>query len=275
MQHLITYFSTACFLLLFNSCKKEQFNINNLNGDKISVFGHGGMGIGQSYPMNSLESILNCLYLGADGTEIDVQMTKDGVLVAFHDETLEESTNLKGRIYDKNWSEIKEARYKYPMFSNYKIIKLETLFKLIPHQDQYSYFLDCKNFEPNKDSSYISRFNNSLIKIIDQYNLQSSTYVEFKNEALIAALKDIRPDIKQFIYSYYHEAFSLAEKYNLEGLTIEITNLTHKRIQELHNAGIMVATFNTHSHKRNIEAVKYNVDFIQTDRVKHLIKILK
>ena len=74
-------------ILLF-SCQVEDFELNNLNGNRIDALGHGGMGISNLYPSNSAESILNCLYLGATGTEIDIQMTSDGVLVLFHDEEL-------------------------------------------------------------------------------------------------------------------------------------------------------------------------------------------
>ena len=82
-------------IFLFPSCQKETFNINNLNGD-ILVMGHGGMGVSHAYPMNTFESIMHCINLGVDGTEIDVQMTKDGVLVAYHDKELSNKTNKCG-----------------------------------------------------------------------------------------------------------------------------------------------------------------------------------
>lgn len=37
----------------------------------------------------------------------------------------------------------------------------------------------------------------------------------------------------------------------------------------------MIAVFNVHSKNKNIEAIEKNVDFIQSDKVKHLIKTLK
>ena len=106
-------------------------NILNLNNNRISALGHGGMGIGYTYPMNSFESILNCLNLGADGTEIDVQMTKDSVLVAFHDKSLEHSTNVSGQIFSKKWNEISDAVYKDPPYTNYRLITLDELFSNI------------------------------------------------------------------------------------------------------------------------------------------------
>ena len=256
------------FVPLLFSCGKKDFDINNLNNNKIAVLGHGGMGISHSYPMNSQESILKCLNLGADGTEIDVQMTKDGVLVAFHDQKLEESTNLSGHIYDKTWADLEGARFSYPHYGNYQLIRLDDLFKNIPNQDEYIYFLDCKNFQPNKDSIYFETFNNAIIEIIDKYNLIENTYVEFKTETLIQKFQAVRPDIKQFVYT----GFDLAREFNLSGVTVSLDGLTHERVELLHSNNLMVSTFNTHSKNRNIKAVEHNVDLIQTDKLKHLMK---
>lgn len=47
-----------------------------------------------NYPENSLESILSAIMLGADILELDVQITKDNVLVLMHDTTLVRTTNV-------------------------------------------------------------------------------------------------------------------------------------------------------------------------------------
>lgn len=132
------------FLLFFCSCKKEKFDIENLNGNKILALGHGGMGLGDTYPMDSAESILHCLNLGMDGTEFDVQMTADSVLVAYHDSELSQSTNLKGTINSLNWSEVKNAHYKETLYLNYTIISLDQLFSNLPNPQQYKFTFDCK-----------------------------------------------------------------------------------------------------------------------------------
>ena len=86
----------VCFIFsVIIACHKDEYNIVNLNGNRITALGHAGMGIGNTYPMNSYESIFKCLNLGMDGTEFDVQMTKDSVLVAYHSQDLSDETNLK------------------------------------------------------------------------------------------------------------------------------------------------------------------------------------
>lgn len=46
------------------------------------------------YPENSLEANISAYLCGADSTEIDVQTTKDGVMVCMHDSTLSRTTNV-------------------------------------------------------------------------------------------------------------------------------------------------------------------------------------
>lgn len=68
---------------------------------------------------------------GASGVEVDVQMTKDSVLVLFHDMTLNASTELEGCIREKTWQELHETLYQtgpvFDAFHNDKIISLDTV----------------------------------------------------------------------------------------------------------------------------------------------------
>ena len=49
-------------------------------------------------PENTLESFLEALALGADALEFDLQLSRDGQLVVFHDATLERTTDGHGAV---------------------------------------------------------------------------------------------------------------------------------------------------------------------------------
>src|SRR6187455_766122 len=60
------------------------------------VFAHrGGSALA---PENTLASFDNGLSLGADGLELDVHLSRDGVVVVHHDTTLERTTNGRGKV---------------------------------------------------------------------------------------------------------------------------------------------------------------------------------
>ena len=59
---------------------------------------------------NSTAAFANAGRLGYRYLDIDLQVTSDGVLVAHHDERLDRLTDLKGRVDEKPWSEVSEAR---------------------------------------------------------------------------------------------------------------------------------------------------------------------
>jgi glycerophosphoryl diester phosphodiesterase len=273
-------FFSLFFVFYLSSCKQEEINIF-LAERNIKVIGHGGMGIGQVYPMNSYESIMYALQLGSDGVEIDIQMTKDGVLVAFHDEELGIKTNKTGRIHEKNWDEIKDAIYiSSAPYTKYRLVRLEDIFEHIPNLENYIFSLDIKSFEPSTSTAYYNQYIASLISLVEKYqqkrNLDlNKVYFELKRTDLIEALQKEHPNYSIFAYEEFDIALENARKYNLRGITVQTDKLTKENVEQAHQEGFLVATLNTHSKNKNIEAVNKGVDYIQTDKVKHLLKILK
>ncbi len=64
----------------------------------VRVIGHRGCA-GHA-PENTLPAFAKALELGTSEVELDVQLSRDGVLVLFHDQALEKKTALRGRIAD-------------------------------------------------------------------------------------------------------------------------------------------------------------------------------
>src|SRR5262245_32503028 len=71
------------------------------------VFAHrGGAGL---KPENTLAAFDNGLALGADGIELDVRLSRDGVVVVHHDRTLERTTTLSGPVSSRTFGELHAA----------------------------------------------------------------------------------------------------------------------------------------------------------------------
>lgn len=59
---------------------------------------------------NTEHAFAQAVALGCDHLETDVHLTRDGVLVAFHDEVLDRVTDRTGRLADLDWAEVSRAR---------------------------------------------------------------------------------------------------------------------------------------------------------------------
>lgn len=63
-------------------------------------------GASEYYPENTLSAFYAGIAMGANGIETDVQRTKDGILVLFHDDTLTRVTGAKGSVADHTYEEL-------------------------------------------------------------------------------------------------------------------------------------------------------------------------
>lgn len=70
------------------------------------VIGHRGA---SGYaPENTFAAFDRALGLGADGVETDIRLTRDGVLVLLHDNTVDRTTDGRGHLADMTWSEVQK-----------------------------------------------------------------------------------------------------------------------------------------------------------------------
>jgi len=63
-------------------------------------------------PENSVQALQNCIDKGFDLMELDVKLTRDSELVVMHDNTVDRTTNGKGKVIDFTLAELKKLRLK-------------------------------------------------------------------------------------------------------------------------------------------------------------------
>jgi glycerophosphoryl diester phosphodiesterase len=71
------------------------------------IFAHRGSS--KDCPENTMAAFKKAYQDGADGIELDVQLSKDGIPVIIHDEKLDRTTNKKGNVFSYTYNELTKA----------------------------------------------------------------------------------------------------------------------------------------------------------------------
>jgi len=265
------------FSILLVACNtiNPTFDIQNLNGNAITILGHRGMGKNHKYPGNTFESIYTALNLGANGSEIDVQVTKDSILVIYHNKDLSSLTDFEGRVIDFNWSELEGCTYITKDESSYPVITVDELFNRIPNVQNYYFSFDIKlNYGEEDTSAYLKKFAHAIKTLVYDHKMYNKVLIETGNRQLHQQIKSHNVQVLQFLTgSDVETGISIANELDLYGIGIG-SSITRKEVELAHNNGIRVMTWIPKSKWGNVKAVRKNPDFIQTAKLDHLVQIL-
>jgi glycerophosphoryl diester phosphodiesterase len=132
MTQLSNILMISCVaVLLFMSLGADAVAIDKPRG-KIVVVAHRGLAPG--YPENTLLAFRHALSLGVDFIEMDLRMTKDGIPVIIHDDTVDRTTDGRGGVETFTLSEIKKldaGSFAGPKFEGTRIPTLEEALALV------------------------------------------------------------------------------------------------------------------------------------------------
>ena len=259
--------------LFYTNVKPE---IRNLNRNTIGILGHRGMSKSYHYPGNSLPSILEALRIGALGCELDIQLTKDGSLVAYHHKDLDQYTNFEGVIRDYEADELKNCLYKGDYVEKVSLVLVDQLFELLGKNSKYIFSFDCKfNIDDEKDRiAYYIEFIDAIEMLINKHLLDNRIFIESDHVDFHRLLKLRKINVRQFITGKgVEKGLKIASKLGLFGIGVG-SRISKKEVEKAHNLGVFVMTWTPTNAFSNAQAVRKNPDYIQTAYLTHLVKFL-
>jgi glycerophosphoryl diester phosphodiesterase len=101
------------------------------------------------FPENTLPAFVSALELGVRFLELDVQLSRDGVPVAMHDQLLVRTTGLPGSVFDHDAAELRrlaapEAQRFGDRFSDIRIPLLREVLALLNGRPEITLFIEIK-----------------------------------------------------------------------------------------------------------------------------------
>lgn len=231
------------------------------------IIGHAGMGTGHAMLPNSGESILAALELGITGVELDVQLTADSVLVAFHDTQLEGSTTCTGLVNAMTWAELKACSTTRPSNSDVRIARLDSL--LLEAAERFpiaDFTLDCKLFAHGDWWSYLETFTDALVALDALPGIRGRLLVECQVDPFLLLLKRKLPHVPLYRYDTHPDtAMVHAQNGGLAGITVHHSNISKAQVEAAQVLGLRVSLFGTSSRLGHWLALRKDPDRLQTD----------
>ena len=283
--YLLLFAST----LIFGCASVDTDKIENLNKGKILKMGHAGLGFTSlilpfnPYPSNGVTALKKAIEYNADGLEVDLQMTKDSVLVLYHDMTLEGSTNMEGCIQEMSWHEIKDAEYKmglfFDLFHSDKILRLDSLLSWCQKLDTFPHLhFDTRIYNMCDDARpHSMQMGPLLLQILKDYRVpEDKILIISSTRVFVEYLQTFQ---HPFRISYEETSdFDKGLKYVLDrglaSLTIKPMLLTESKVAEAHKKNIKIVTFGAKSRSGNAKLIRLNPDVIHSNNVRVLIDLL-
>ena len=158
---------------------KKQDQMSWHSDTKPMISAHRGGGDYKGYPENCIESFEYFYNKTSAIVECDIRMTKDGVMVLMHDESLDRTTTGTGKVSSKNWSEIKDLFLKdnFGNKTSYHIPTFEDAIQLGLDLNMY-YTWDIKRGTPFANVlTQIHKMDARAISIIIVYSMEDALLV--------------------------------------------------------------------------------------------------
>ncbi len=142
------------------------------------------------YPENTMLAFQKAVEVGCNRIELDVQLTKDGVVVVLHDELIDRTTDGTGYVRDYTYEEVKK-------FNAAKLFPQVTDFQYIPTFDEYCAWAAendvYTNIELKTSIFYYEDIEKKTMEIVKKYGLEDKVLYSSFNLLSLIKIKELDP----------------------------------------------------------------------------------
>ena len=214
-------------------------------------YAHGGAS--EYAPENTLSSFYLGLLQGANGIETDVQKTKDGVLVLFHDDELDRVSDHTGKLCDYTWEELQKVKIfgncKNGFYDRIPTLR-EFLEKFSPYDIQFA--IELKGPDVEKES----------LEMAKEFGILGNTTFTSFELSYIQKIKEMDPSAR---VGYLAEGLSdeLTDKllsFGCEEMAPEAETITPQWMEKWRSAGLGVRAWGVYNTDLMEQMCRIGVD---------------
>ncbi|MGO4693509.1 glycerophosphoryl diester phosphodiesterase membrane domain-containing protein [Paenibacillus sp. 2TAB26] len=209
-------------------------------------------------PENSLEAIRSSVSQSIDAVEIDVQMTKDGVVVLNHDYNLQRMAGVPKRVSELDYDEIARLNIAKAGGEPDEIVRIPMLSEVLGEVlGKSKLIIDLKPYGSGEQLA------EHVVALIEQFDMVQDCYIQSFDRSTLQHIRSLNPEIKigQILYFALGDLSLL----DVDFYTIEQIMLTEQLVERAHKKGREVWVWTVNSERNLKEVLKFEIDGIITD----------
>jgi len=163
--------------------------LDDLYHNRVLNFAH--QGARAAAPANTLAAFRLAAEMGADGVELDVQLSRDGEAVVIHDFTVDGTTDGQGAVRQKTLAQLKTldaGGWFAPAFAGERIPTLQEVFDAVGHRSLLN--VEVKSL-PGRSRGLEAE----VVRLIEDNNLGHRVIVSSFNPLALRKVKQLNPNI--------------------------------------------------------------------------------
>lgn len=213
-------------------------------------------------PENTLPAFELALEQGADGFELDVQLTRDDAVVCIHDETLERTTTGRGWVADHSLEQLQalDASMGRDGFAGARIPTLEEVFALVRGTDTVV------NVELKNDRMRYKGLEERVLEIVAAHGMADRVVLSSFNHYSLKRLQEMTDLPLGALYSdSLYRPWRYVAKLGVQAIHPSYRTVKPKLVARSHAAGLKVNTWTVNEPDDLRRMVALGVDAVITN----------
>lgn len=205
-------------------------------------------------PESTLAAFELAAEMGADGIELDVQMTKDGELVVIHDETIDRTSDGSGWVKDFTYVELSKYNFnkRNPKYKHVSIPALKEIYELVKPTGL------TVNVELKTGVIFYPQIEDRVLELTARMGMEARVLYSSFNHYTIRKIKEYNPKaLTGMLYSdgIIHPASYAAYAAGADAVLPSFANLQYPDFMQecrKHGLNVHVWTINTEDKMRAV-----------------------
>ncbi len=156
------------------------------------IFAHRGAS--GHFPENTMLAFEKAIEAGADGIELDVQLTKDGRIVVIHDEKLNRTTTAAGFVKDTAYDVIRSATASANRKEEYGDVKVPLLSDVLSWAEKADFLI---NIELKNSVFRYEGMEEKVLEQIKRFGIEERIILSSFNHESLALCSRLAPEIER------------------------------------------------------------------------------